>query len=113
MNNNLKNEFEMTDLGLLHYFLGLHIWYMDDGIFLSQPNYATNLPSCFYMSDFKPSPTPFHSSVKLTIDCDTHFVASTLYHQVVATLYHHAVGILIYLTHIRPDLSFVVSMVSR
>jgi len=36
LKDNLKNEFEMIDLGLLHYFLGLHIWHMVNGIFLSQ-----------------------------------------------------------------------------
>ena len=35
LKENLKNEFEMTNLGLLHYFLGLKIWNMADGIFLS------------------------------------------------------------------------------
>jgi len=35
LKENLKNEFEMIDLGLLHYFLGVQIWHMADGIFLS------------------------------------------------------------------------------
>ena len=35
LKENLKNEFEMTDLGLLHYFSGLQIWHMADGIFIS------------------------------------------------------------------------------
>ena len=58
MKNNTKHEFEMTNLGLLHYFLGLHIWHMIDGIFLSQPKYATYLLVEFHMSDCKPSPIP-------------------------------------------------------
>ena len=41
--NDLKIQFEMTYLGLLHYFLGLHIWRMDNDIFLSYPKYVTNL----------------------------------------------------------------------
>ena len=35
LKNNLNHQFEMTDLGLLHYFLGLQILHMVDGIFLS------------------------------------------------------------------------------
>ena len=31
----LAKEFEMKDLGLLHYFLGLEIWQRSDGLFVS------------------------------------------------------------------------------
>ena len=80
LKENLKNEFEMTDLGLLQYFLGLQIWHMDDGIFLSQPKYASDLHACFNMSDCKASPSPFQSGVMLIIDCHTPLVYATLYH---------------------------------
>jgi hypothetical protein len=59
LKNDLKQCFEMTDLGLLHYFLGLQVWHMADGIFLSQPKYALDFLAQFHMSDCKPSPTPF------------------------------------------------------
>ena len=36
----MKNEFEMTDLGLLKYFLGIEVKKMHDDIFISQENYA-------------------------------------------------------------------------
>eukprot|EP00253_Pinus_taeda_P009987 PITA_09987 len=36
--SNLKNKFEMTDLGHLHYFLGLQVLQSKEGIFLSQSN---------------------------------------------------------------------------
>ncbi|KAH9331982.1 hypothetical protein KI387_004090, partial [Taxus chinensis] len=48
----LANKFSMTDLGLLHYFLGIQI---------SQPKYALDLIAQFQMSDCKSSPTPFLS----------------------------------------------------
>jgi hypothetical protein len=32
----LASEFEMKDLGMMHYFLGLEVWKRDDEIFLSQ-----------------------------------------------------------------------------
>ena len=57
------------------------------------------------MSDCKSAPTPFHSGVKLTIECTTPLVDATLYCQLVSSL--------IYLTHNRPYLSFAVSLVSR
>ena len=31
----LTSEFEMKDLGLMHYFLGLEVWQRSDEIFLS------------------------------------------------------------------------------
>jgi hypothetical protein len=95
----------MIDLGLLHYFLGLQVWHMADGIFLSYPKYALDFLARFHMSDCNSSPTPFHSGVKLTVDCDTPLVDVTLYCQLV--------GSLIYLTHSRLDLSFVVILVSK
>ena len=78
---------------------------MVDGIFLSQPKYATYLLAQFHMSDCKPSPMPFHSGVRLTIDRDNH--------RIDATLYFWLMGSLIYLTNNRPDISFAFNMVSR
>ena len=64
---------------------------MADGMFPSQPKYATNLLARFHMSDCKFAPTPFSSGVKLTAECTTPLVDATLYRQLV--------GSLIYLTH--------------
>jgi hypothetical protein len=57
------------------------------------------------MEDYKPCATPYQSRVKLTKECDSLKVDATLYRQLV--------GSLIYLTHNQPDISFVVSVVSR
>ena len=105
MKSDLQKNFEMIDLSILHYFLGLQRWHMTDGIFISQPKYGTILLAHFHMSDCKLDPMPFQSGMKLIVECTTPLVD--------ATLYHHLVGNLIYLTHNRPYLSFSVSMVSR
>ena len=55
----LKKKFEMTDLGILHYFLGLQVFQTNEGIFLSQSKYACDLLHRFRMEDSKPSPSPF------------------------------------------------------
>ena len=56
------------------------------------------------MEDYKPTPSPFQFGVKLSTTCTSPEVDATLYRQLI--------GSLLYLTHSRPDLSFVVSCVS-
>jgi hypothetical protein len=57
------------------------------------------------MIDYKFSPTPFLSGVKLEDGGETPLVDNTLYKQLV--------GSLLYLTHSRLDLSYAVGAVSR
>jgi hypothetical protein len=56
--SNLKNKFEMTYLGYLHYFLGLQVLQTKEGIFLSQYNYAYDFLLHFHMDDSNPAPSP-------------------------------------------------------
>ena len=39
----MKKEFEMTNLGLMKYFVGLEVTQTDKGIFICQHKYATNI----------------------------------------------------------------------
>ena len=39
----LAKEFEMKDLGLMHYFLGLEVWKNSEGIFLNQGKYVVQV----------------------------------------------------------------------
>ncbi|KAH9327910.1 hypothetical protein KI387_000018, partial [Taxus chinensis] len=57
----LKAEFDMKDMGLLHYFLGLHVHQFAEGISICQKKYATDLLQRFHMANCKPSPTPYQS----------------------------------------------------
>jgi len=41
----LTSEFEMKDLGLMHYFLGLEVWQNPRDIFPSQGKYIMKLPT--------------------------------------------------------------------
>jgi hypothetical protein len=91
---NLKKKFEMTDLGFLHYFLGLQVFQTKEGIFISQPKYACDLRRHFPMEDCKSTHSPFQSGVKLVVTYTSPEVDATLYHQLV--------GSLLYLTHTRP-----------
>ena len=57
------------------------------------------------MKDFKPRKTPFLSGVKLEEVEYSPMVNNTLYRQLI--------GYLLYLTHTRPDISYVVSVAYR
>ena len=50
----MMHKFEMTDMGLLHFFLGIEVNQNDDGIFISQKKYAKELLKRFRMEDAKP-----------------------------------------------------------
>eukprot|EP00253_Pinus_taeda_P009257 PITA_09257 len=103
--SSLKKKFEMTDLGHLHYFLGLQVLQSKEGISLSQSKYACDILRHFHMEECKPSPSPFQSGVKLLV--------SSTSPEVDATLYCQLLGKLLYLTHTHPDLSFAVGLVAR
>ena len=54
----LLKDFEMKDMGLLHYFLGLEIWQQEGELFVSQGKYAWEILGKFHMEDCKPMDTP-------------------------------------------------------
>ena len=101
----LHDRFLMTDMGPLHFFLGLEINQDASGIKLSQAKYARDLLEIFHMTDCKSALTPFLLGVKLEDGGETPLVDNTLYRQLV--------GSLLYLTHSRLDLSYVVGAVSK
>eukprot|EP00253_Pinus_taeda_P008397 PITA_08397 len=103
--SSLKKKFEMTNLGHLHYFLGIQVLQSKEGISLSQSNYACDLLRHFHMENCKPAPSPFQTGVKLSVTFTSPEVDAMLYRQLV--------GKLLYLTHTHPELSFVVGLVAR
>jgi hypothetical protein len=54
----LTSEFEMKDLGMMHYFLGLEVWQRTNEIFLSQGKYTLEILKKLCMTDCKYMPTP-------------------------------------------------------
>jgi hypothetical protein len=49
----ITSEFEMKDLGLMHYFLGLEVWKRHGEIFLAQGKYTVDVLKRFGMMDCK------------------------------------------------------------
>ena len=54
----LAEEFEMKDLALMHYFLGLEVWQSPEGIFLNQGKYVVEILKIFDMLDCKDGHQP-------------------------------------------------------
>ena len=100
----MMRKIEMSDLGLLHYFLGLEVNQNSDGIFISQRKYVIDLFNRFNMLNCKMAPTPMNANEKLFIDDGTGMSS--------ARYYRNIVGGLNYLSHTRPDIAYV-CVVSR
>eukprot|EP00253_Pinus_taeda_P002701 PITA_02701 len=56
----------MTDLGLLHYYLGVEVFQHPHHIFISQSKYATEVLQRFGMQDCKPILTPMEKNLRLS-----------------------------------------------
>ncbi|XP_019051696.1 PREDICTED: uncharacterized protein LOC109114080 [Nelumbo nucifera] len=97
-------EFEMTDLGMMHYFLGIEVVQSTAGIFITQKKYALEILDRFQMIDCNSVGTPTGPSLKLTKDYEGKKINSTLYKQIVRSL--------MYLTT-KPDIMYDVSLISR
>jgi hypothetical protein len=91
----MQNEFEMSLLGELSFFLGLQIRQSNQGIFISQTKYIREMIKRFGMEDCKPVITPMQTSCKLSKDDDS---KSTDQRQ-----YMSMIGSLLYVTTSRPD----------
>ncbi|KAI5317658.1 hypothetical protein L3X38_037365 [Prunus dulcis] len=63
-----KEKYEMTDLGLLHHFLGMGVIQTDLRIFIHQRKYASSLLNKFGLNDCKPVSTPLVATEKLIKD---------------------------------------------
>ena len=101
----MTQEFEMTDLGLMKYFLGIEVKQVKSGILISQEAYATNILKKFRMEHCNSSVTPMELGTKLS-----KFDEGV---SVDANVYQSLVGSLRYLTCTRPDISYSVGIVSR
>lgn len=58
----LKGDFALKDLGELHYFLGIEVSKVQNGIVLSQDKYANDLLKRVGMTNCKPANTPLSVS---------------------------------------------------
>ncbi|GJT59840.1 retrovirus-related pol polyprotein from transposon TNT 1-94 [Tanacetum coccineum] len=105
LNGFISEEFKMSMMGELNFFLGLQIKQMEDGIFFNQSKYIKEMLEKFGLEDSKPMKTPTFSNTKLTKDEECESVDSTKYRGMI--------GSLLYLTASRPDIMFSVCLCAR
>ena len=101
----MKREFEMTELGLMKSFLGLEVRQGTSGIFVSQEAYSRDILKKNKMTDCNPVSTPMEPGAKLSRYDGGDRVDPTRYRSLVESLR--------YLTCTRPDISYSVGVVSR
>eukprot|EP00253_Pinus_taeda_P017799 PITA_17799 len=110
---NLATEFDMKNLGLMHYFLGLEVWQKDGEIFLGQGRYATDILKRFKMQVCRPMSTPMITNWKkidASDDMDVNpKIDASDDKDVNPTLYRHLIRFLMYLVNTRPNICFIVN----
>jgi hypothetical protein len=94
VSKDMQNEFEISLLGELSFFLGLQICQRNQGIFISQTKYIREMLKRFGVEDLKLVTTPMKTSCKLSKDDDSN---STDQRQ-----YKSMIGSLLYVTTSRP-----------
>ncbi|XP_068319743.1 secreted RxLR effector protein 161-like [Pyrus communis] len=95
----------MSDLGLLHHFLGIGILQTDQGVFIHQSKYAKSLLVKFGLEDCKLVSIPLPTGEKLKKVDGSELADGGLYRKIV--------GSLLYLTGTRLDLMYATSLLSR
>lgn len=101
----MADTFKMSDLGLLHYYLGIEVKQSTSGISLSQGAYATKILEKSGMAGSNPCQIPMEPRLKLSKQSSEPLVDATMFRSIV--------GSLRYLVNTRPDLAFSVGYVSR
>ncbi|XP_014496687.1 uncharacterized protein LOC106758263 [Vigna radiata var. radiata] len=101
----MLQEFEMSDLGQLSYFLGIEFTKTDEGMLMYQHRYALDMLTKFNMLHCNSANTPTEVDLKLEKDPEEEVVDPTEYRRMV--------GSLRYLFNTRPDISYSVGLISR
>jgi hypothetical protein len=101
----MANEFEMSMIGELSYFLGLQIKQLKNGMFVSQEKYIKDMLKKFGMEDAKVISTPMGTNGSLDSDASGNMVNQNIYRSMI--------GSLLYVTVLRPDVMFSVCMCVR
>ena len=101
----MQTNFEMSDLGLLTYYLGIELQQGKDGIVVKQDRYALRKLEEAKMSSW--------NLVHVPMELNASHSKSIKEDKIDENEYRRAIGCLRYLLHTQPDLSFSVGVLSR
>jgi hypothetical protein len=82
----MKQEFEISMIEELNYFLGLQVKQTAEGIFISQSKYAKNLVKRFGLDGKSRVQTPMSTNVKISSDLAGKSVDPSLYRSMIESL---------------------------
>nr|GFA45517.1 uncharacterized mitochondrial protein AtMg00810-like [Tanacetum cinerariifolium] len=101
----MHEKFQMSAMGELNFFLGLHVLQKEDGIFISQDKYLGDILKKFEYTDVRSSNTP--------MDKENPWGKDGTGKDVDLHLYRSMIGSLMYLTASRPDIMFSICACAR
>jgi hypothetical protein len=101
----MENEFQMSMMGELTFFLGIQVKQMKEYIFIHQAKYTKDLMKKFNMAELKPMSTPMSTAAVLDPDESSEVIDQREYMSMIASL--------LYLTVTRPDIQFAVCLCAR
>jgi hypothetical protein len=106
-NHELDSKFEMKDLRMMHYFLGLEVWHRTDEIFMSQGKYTVEILRRFGMTNYKSMTTPMVTNLKNPSE------SSSNSNLIDPTMYRQLIGSLMYQVNTRLDIFYAVNALSQ
>ena len=101
----MMTRFNMSDLGMLSYYLGIEVKQGVDGITISQSSYTKKILETSGMAGCNPCDTPMEQRLNLYKSKEGEAVKVTEYRSII--------GSFRYLVNTRPDIAFAVGVVSR
>ena len=85
--NEMNKVFEMTDHGVMKYFLGMEVMQSYSGIFICQQKYAIDMLKKIKMQDCKPVSIPMTTSKKLSKDDGSKKIDEGLYGSLIGSFF--------------------------
>jgi hypothetical protein len=82
----MENEFQMSMMGELTFFLGIQVKQMKEGIFIHQAKYTKDLMKKFNMAELKPMSTPMSMTAALDPDENSEAIDQREYRSMIGSL---------------------------
>jgi hypothetical protein len=98
----MENEFQMSMMGEITFFLSIQVMQTKEGIFIHQAKYTKDLMKKFNMAELKPVLTLMSTATMLDLDENGEAVVQREYMSMISSL--------LYLTVTQPDIKFTVCL---